>query len=134
MLCLKYPEPEEVSQGHPAGSVFVLPPQGQPGASRATRDNLERLRGHLQKQLGPVTRICCQPQRVGVNSSVAVALEGRSGQQVNLLLTVMPGFFYYGIQKIRNVFLRGKVSWAGIVLRPHRRHNTGCIIAPSCIC
>ncbi|EFN9269306.1 TPA: acetyltransferase [Escherichia coli] len=88
MLCLKYPEPEEVSQVHPAGSVFVLPPQGQPGASRATRDNLERLRGHLQKQLGPVTRICCQPQRVGVNSSVAVALEGRSGQQVNLLLTV----------------------------------------------
>ncbi|ENQ2579238.1 acetyltransferase, partial [Escherichia coli] len=44
MLCLKYPEPEEVSQGHPAGSVFVLPPQGQPGASSATRDNLERLR------------------------------------------------------------------------------------------
>ena len=87
MLCLKYPEPEEVSQGHPAGSVFVLPPQGQPGASSATRDNLERLRGHLQKQLGPVTRICCQPQRVGVNSSVAVALEGRSGQQVNLLRT-----------------------------------------------
>ncbi len=36
MLCLKYPEPEEVSQGHPAGSVFVLPPQGQPGASSAT--------------------------------------------------------------------------------------------------
>ncbi len=35
-----------------------------------------------------MTRICCQPQRVGVNSSVAVALEGRSGQQVNLLLTV----------------------------------------------
>lgn len=88
MLCLKYPEPEEVSQGHPAGSVFVLPPQGQPGASRATRDNLERLRGHLQKQLGQATRICCQPQRVGVNSSVAVALEGRSGQQVHLLLTV----------------------------------------------
>ena len=23
MLCLKYPEPEEVSQGHPAGSVFA---------------------------------------------------------------------------------------------------------------
>ena len=56
--------------------------------STLIRDNLERLRGHLQKQLGPVTRICCQPQRVGVNSSVAVALEGRSGQQVHLLLTV----------------------------------------------
>ncbi len=88
MLCLKYPEPEEVSSVHPAGSVFVLPPQGLPGASHATRDNLERLRGHLQKQLGPVTCICCQPQRVGVNSSVAVTLEGQSGQQVNLLLTV----------------------------------------------
>ncbi|EGI39966.1 hypothetical protein [Escherichia coli] len=88
MLCLKYPEPEEVSQGHSAGIVFVLPPQGQPGASRATLDNLERLRGHLQKQLRQVTRICCQPQRVGVNSSVAVTLEGRSGRQVNLLLTV----------------------------------------------
>ncbi|HAO0314881.1 TPA: acetyltransferase [Escherichia coli] len=88
MLCLKYPEPEEVSQVYPAGSVFVLPPQGQPGASRATRDNLECLRGHLLTQLGQVTRVCCQPQRVGVNSSVAVALEGLSGQQVHLLLTV----------------------------------------------
>ncbi|EPO2325324.1 acetyltransferase [Escherichia coli] len=88
MLCLKYPEPEEVPQVHPAGSVFDLPPQGLPGVSRATRHNLERLRGHLQKQLGQVTHVCCQPQRVGVNSSVAVALEGRSGQKVHLLLTV----------------------------------------------
>lgn len=88
MMTLKYPEPDVVSSMHPVGSVFVLPPQGRPAVSRDTRDNLERLRGHLQAQLGQVTRVCCQPQRVGVNSSVAVTMEGRSGQEVNLLLTV----------------------------------------------
>ncbi|WP_089578115.1 acetyltransferase, partial [Escherichia coli] len=48
----------------------------------------ERLGGHRPTQLGPVTRICCQPQRVGVNSSGAGALEGGTGQKVHLLLTV----------------------------------------------
>lgn len=61
MLCLKYPEPEVVSAVHPAGSVFVLPPQGAPGISCTTRDNLERLRGHLAAQLGRVECIRCQP-------------------------------------------------------------------------
>ncbi|EEV0525214.1 TPA: acetyltransferase [Escherichia coli] len=88
MLCLKYPEPEVVSAVHPAGSVFVLPPQGAPGISCTTRDNLERLRGHLAAQLGRVECIRCQPQRVGLNSSVAVMLEGLQGQYVHILLTV----------------------------------------------
>ncbi len=75
------------SQGHPAGSVFVLPPQGQPGAVVPPGIILSVCAGICRSSwagdayLLPASACGGEQQRGG-------ALEGRSGQQVNLLLTV----------------------------------------------
>ena len=47
----------------------------------------QRLRSQLERRLGTLHRVGCQPQRVGQSSSVAVTAEGACGE-VHLLLTV----------------------------------------------
>ena len=87
MMYLKYPEPELQTVVHPGGVVFFLPPQGKPGGTEITQPHLLRLRSHLNRRLGKLRRVVCQPQRVGMNSSVAVTLEGDTGK-VYLLVSV----------------------------------------------
>ncbi|EJI6869851.1 acetyltransferase [Escherichia coli] len=87
MMCLKYPKPEVMTEVMPGGSVFFLPPQGKPGVADLAQPHLQRLRSQLERRLGTLHRVVCQPQRVGQSSSVAVTAEGACGE-VHLLLTV----------------------------------------------
>ena len=86
-MCLKYPKPEVMTEVMPGGSVFFLPPQGKPGVADLAQPHLQRLRSQLERRLGTLHRVVCQPQRVGQSSSVAVTAEGACGE-VHLLLTV----------------------------------------------
>ncbi|HFO3242069.1 TPA: acetyltransferase, partial [Escherichia coli] len=87
MMCLKYPKPEVMTEVMPGGSVFFLPPQGKPGVADLAQPHLQRLRSQVERRLGTLHRVVCQPQRVGQSSSVAVTAEGACGE-VHLLLTV----------------------------------------------
>ena len=87
MMCLKYPKPKVMTEVMPGGSVFFLPPQGKPGVADLAQPHLQRLRSQLERRLGTLHRVVCQPQRVGQSSSVAVTAEGACGE-VHLLLTV----------------------------------------------
>ncbi|MCZ5759852.1 acetyltransferase [Escherichia coli] len=70
MMCLKYPKPEVMTEVMPGGSVFFLPPQGKPGVADLAQPHLQRLRSQLERRLGTLHRVVCQPQRVGQSSSV----------------------------------------------------------------
>ncbi len=88
MMCLKYPKPEVMTEVMPGGSVFFLPPQGKNRVLRIWRNRIsQRLRSQVERRLGTLHRVVCQPQRVGQSSSVAVTAEGACGE-VHLLLTV----------------------------------------------
>ena len=63
MMTLKYPEP--AIHEHSGGALFTLSPQGEPGVLPATHQH-----------------------RVGLSSSVAIYLEGKLKQAVNILITV----------------------------------------------
>ncbi len=65
MMCLKYPKPEVMTEVMPGGSVFFLPPQGKPGVADLAQPHLQRLRSQLERRLGTLHRVVCQPQRVG---------------------------------------------------------------------
>ncbi|QXX02507.1 MULTISPECIES: acetyltransferase [Enterobacterales] len=86
MMTLKYPEP--AIHEHSGGALFTLLPQGEPGVLPATHQHLMRLRAMIkQRMTGPV-RMTCHPHRVGLSSSVAIYLEGKLKQAVNILITV----------------------------------------------
>ncbi len=106
MMCLKYPKPEVMTEVMPGGSVFFLPPQGKPGVADLAQPHLQRLRSQLERRLGTLHRVVCQPQRVGQSSSVAVTAEGACGE-VHLLLTV--GGMRAGPLK-RNTGIRAGIS------------------------
>ncbi|EDD5229999.1 acetyltransferase [Klebsiella pneumoniae] len=86
MMTLKYPEP--AIKEHNSSALFALSPQGEPGVLPATHQHLVRLRAKIRQRLnGPVT-MTCHPHRVGLSSSVAIYLEGKLKQAVNILITV----------------------------------------------
>ena len=86
MMTLKYPEP--TIHEHSGSALFTLSPQGEPGVLPATHQHLVRLRAMLRQRLTGPVRMTCHPHRVGLSSSVAIYLEGKLKQAVNILITV----------------------------------------------
>lgn len=86
MMTLKYPEP--AIHEHSGGALFTLSPQGEPGVLPATHQHLVRLRAMLRQRLTGPVKMTCHPHRVGLSSSVAIYLEGKLKQAVNILITV----------------------------------------------
>ncbi|HDS6908806.1 TPA: acetyltransferase [Klebsiella oxytoca] len=88
MMMLKYPAPQAFMHGSSGCHVFTLSAQGKPLISAETQANLRRLSKHIQRRLSGPLSITCHPHRVGVNSCVAVTIEGRLHRMVNILITV----------------------------------------------
>lgn len=80
--------PEPAIHEHSGGALFTLSPQGEPGVLPATHQHLVRLRAMLRQRLTGPVKMTCHPHRVGLSSSVAIYLEGKLKQAVNILITV----------------------------------------------
>lgn len=89
MMTLKYPCPRTGGNAQNQGStVFTLPPQGEPWISAMTQASLHRLSGHIRQRLTGMATVTCHPHRVGVSHCVAITMEGKQRQTVNILITV----------------------------------------------
>lgn len=90
MMTLKYPEPvvrpqEVPSQG---AGLFTLPPQGAATISQTDAQALRTLCDALRERLLGRVVLTTHPHRIGSRTSVALHLEGRLGQSVDILVTV----------------------------------------------
>lgn len=66
----------------------VLPPQGEPLISAITQANLRCLSEHIRQRLAGSVTITCHPLRVGLSSCIAMQVEDKFRQAVNILITV----------------------------------------------
>ncbi|EIX9082266.1 acetyltransferase [Klebsiella aerogenes] len=89
MMTLKYPTPKaSTPENLKSGTIFTLPPQGEPCISTLTQENLRRLRENITSRLRGHVTLTCNPHRVGLSCCVALTLEGKLGHTVNILVTV----------------------------------------------
>lgn len=90
MMMLKYPEPAVRPQDVPpqGAGLFTLPPQGAATISQTDAQALRTLCDALRERLLGRVVLTAHPHRIGSRTSVALHLEGRLGQSVDILVTV----------------------------------------------
>ncbi|MGU5940093.1 acetyltransferase [Klebsiella aerogenes] len=90
MMTLKYPEPAVRPQEVPSqgAGLFALPPQGAATISQTDAQALRTLCDALRERLLGRVVLTAHPHRIGSRTSVALHLEGRLGQSVDILVTV----------------------------------------------
>ncbi|MEB7586140.1 acetyltransferase [Serratia rubidaea] len=90
MMTLKYPEPAVRPQEVPSqgAGLFTLPPQGAATISQTDAQALRTLCDALRERLLGRVVLTAHPHRIGSRTSVALHLEGRLGQFVDILVTV----------------------------------------------
>lgn len=89
MMTLKYPEPAVRPQEVPSqgAGLFTLP-QGTATISKTDAQALKTLCDTLRERLLGRVVLTAHPHRIGSRTGVALHLEGRLGQSVDVLVTV----------------------------------------------
>ncbi|EQW65662.1 TPA: acetyltransferase [Escherichia coli] len=89
MMALKYPTLSLSAETvKPSPGLFCVEAQGAASLTEENHAELMTLLGHIRQRLTAPVRMTCHPHRVGFSNSVALHLEGTSGGQVDILLTV----------------------------------------------
>ncbi|MGP0838089.1 acetyltransferase [Serratia sp. CY85251] len=90
MMTLKYPvpavRPPDLRCREP--SLFALPPQGAATLSEPDARALAAFCSAIRERLPGPVRFTVHPHRIGSRTSVALHLEGRLGQSIDVLITV----------------------------------------------
>lgn len=109
MMTLKYPALAVRSQNLcREASLFTLPPQGVASISDTDAQALDIFRQALRERLSGPVSMTTHPHRIGNSTSVALHLEGRLGQCIDVLITVTGNTLWP--QRRRNIAIHSGTS------------------------